>query len=380
MNGILGLTHLLLHETLSGQEQQKHLKMIRSSGKRLVDIINDILDFSKGEAGRFVLREKTFSLRYTVSELLHNLEVLAQEKGLSLRSQIADDVPDMLCGDGDKLGRILINLVGNGIKFTSVGRVQLNIVQQVDFAPDRTRLLFEVEDTGIGIPPAMQDKIFKSFTQVDSTHSRRYGGTGLGLSISRQLVRVLGGEVHFDSEPNQGTRFYFSLPFKLASGTSCNLLGKGKGKGKKNDSLSLLAGQKILLVDDDFINRSLAEILLTRSGMEVAKAANGLEALAAWKQGEYDCILMDVQMPEMDGYEAVAAIRKEERNSGSHIPIIAMTAHAMDDDRRKCLDAGMDDYISKPIEEEILLSILQCHLRAGAYGHLGVDSRRKEVA
>ena len=359
MNGIIGLSNLLLQEELT-PEQNTHLKLIRSSGQRLLSIINDILDFSKVEAGRVELNEKTFSLRDVCAEPLRNLEVLAEEKGLLLQCDIDPDVPDYLIGDATKLTQVLINLVGNGVKFTTEGKVSVQVSQQARFNVDWVRLFFEVQDTGIGIDPGMQDTIFESFTQADSTHSRRFGGTGLGLAITRQFVRLMGGDVHFDSEQGKGTRFYFSIPFRLAAeGAESTPAPPLESKKKENKQV---AGYSVLLADDEFINITLAEVLLSRAGLNVTSVSNGLEAVAAWQKGRFDCILMDIQMPEMDGYEAVARIREQENATGARVPIIAMTAHAMDDDREKCLAAGMDDYISKPIDAQLLVNILEKYI------------------
>ncbi len=365
MNGIIGLSNLLLQEELT-PDQYNHLKLIHSSGKRLVSIINDILDFSKVEAGRVELNERSFSLRDMIAEIHRNLDVLAKEKGLELEYIVDENVPDILLGDAGKLIQVLINLVGNGVKFTHEGRVGILVSLQSRFNVDRVRILFEVRDTGIGINPAMQATIFEAFTQVDSTHSRKYGGTGLGLAISRQFVRLLGGDIHFDAELKQGTRFYFSVPLRLVSQDLANTSDSDMDLSRKSDKP--LAGYSVLLADDEFINVTLAEALLDRVGLQVDTVSNGREAVRFWQQGDYDCILMDIQMPEMDGYEAVARIREQEKQTGRHIPIIAMTAHAMDDDRKKCLAAGMDDYISKPIDAVLLLTLLRKYIFREAVG------------
>lgn len=359
MNGIIGLSNLLLQEELT-PEQHDHLRLIHSSGKRLVSIINDILDFSKVEAGRVELNERTFSLRDMIAEIHRNLDVLAREKGLNLEYVIDEDVPDLLFGDVGRLTQVLVNLVGNGVKFTQEGRVRILVSRPARFAADRVRLFFEVRDTGIGIKPEVQDTIFEAFTQVDSTHSRRYGGTGLGLAISRRFVRLMGGDIQIDGERKKGTRFYFSLPFRLAPDDAPSTSDCGMERNR--DRYRPLAGHAVLLVDDEFINVTLAEALLVRTGLEVTTVSNGLEAVQSWQQGSFDCILMDIQMPEMDGYEAVARIREQEKSTGEHIPIIAMTAHAMDDDRKKCLAAGMDDYIAKPIDAVLLLTLLRKYI------------------
>ncbi len=374
MNGIIGLTNLVLEGELS-PVQRHHLELVRKSGRRLMSIINDILDFSKIEAGRLELVHQPFSLHETVQEAVSTLSVQAREKGLVLDSEIDDDVPDLLVGDQSRLLQVMINLVGNGVKFTREGTVLLRVGVQNRQDDGRVLLLFEVLDTGIGIENEMQDTIFEAFAQADSSHSRKYGGTGLGLSISRQLVRLMGGDLFFDSDPCQGTRFYFSVPFALAgSGQdpagSCPLVPdqdpepSGGGNGGNGH---------ILLAEDEFINTTLAQALLTRAGFRVTAVTSGSQAVQAWQAHRFDCILMDIQMPEMDGYEAVARIRELEKERGTRVPIIAMTAHAMPDDQERCLRAGMDDYISKPIDSQTLLSLLRKHLA------MAEDAGRGEV-
>jgi CheY-like chemotaxis protein len=358
MNGIIGLSTLLLQEKFS-PEQGEHLKLIHSSSQRLLSIINDILDFSKVEAGRIELKESSFSLRTLFTEPLRNLEVLAKQKGLRLQLEVMPEVPDKLIGDAGKLTQVLVNLVGNGVKFTAEGEVTVRVSEQSRFDVNRVRLFFEVLDTGCGIESEMQETIFEAFTQADATHSRRFGGTGLGLAISRQFVRLMGGDVHFDSQPGKGTRFYFTIPFRMDAPAATPIV---ESRPKPVKMSSPFTGCTVLLADDEFINITLAEVLLSRVGLTVSTVSNGLEAIAAWQQGDFDCILMDIQMPEMDGYEAVARIREQEQETGSHIPIIAMTAHAMDDDREKCLRAGMDDYIAKPIDSVLLVKTLRKYM------------------
>ena len=366
MNGIIGLTNLVLEGDLS-PVQRHHLELVRKSGRRLMAIINDILDFSKIEAGRLELVTQPFLLRETVHEAISTLSVQAREKGLVLDSEIDEDVPDRLVGDQSRLLQVMINLVGNGVKFTREGTVLLRVGVQNRQDDDRVLLLFEVLDTGIGIENDMQETIFEAFAQADSSHSREYGGTGLGLSISRQLVRLMGGDLFFDSDPCQGTRFYFSVPFPLADRGRDRDMGEEAVAGLEPVTAS---GGDILLAEDEFINTTLAEALLTRAGYRVTAVTSGRQAVAAWQEGHFDCILMDIQMPEMDGYEAVARIRELERDRGGRVPIIAMTAHAMPDDEKKCLQAGMDDYISKPIDSQTLLALLARHVHGEERGEV----------
>jgi len=365
MNGIIGLSNLLLQENMTA-EQHRHLSLIHSSGQRLLSLINDVLDFSKIEVGRLELNAQPFFLHDVIEQSLQHLEVLAREKGLKLKSVIAADVPEVICGDADKLVQILLNFVGNAIKFTHAGKVTVQVSLLTRTHADRVRLLFEVRDTGIGIAPEMQDTIFEAFTQVDSTLSRKYGGTGLGLAIAQNIIDLMGGDVHLESEQGRGTTFYFSIPFALSDKEPADL--PAAPMADQTSPSRRFAGFRVLLADDESINVTLAEILLTRVGLAVQVAANGREAVAAWQEGDYDCILMDIQMPEMDGYAATAEIRRQEKADGRHIPIIAMTAHALNDDREKCLAVGMDDYISKPLDDVLLISLLAKYLRPYAPG------------
>ena len=359
MNGIIGLCDLLLQTDLN-KEQAHRLELIRESGRRLMNIVNDILDFSKVEAGRIEIVHYPFSLRSSTKEVISNLEVQAQKKGLLLRSDIGDDVPDRLEGDKNRLIQVMLNLVGNGLKFTHQGFVLVRIQVQKYLAGNRVELLFEVLDTGVGIEADKQDSIFEAFVQADSSHSRHFGGTGLGLSISRNLVNLMGGELHFESEPGKGSRFYFSLPFGLAE----KELSDSKTEPVHPEPRAPVSCKgKILLAEDEFINTTLAIAVLEQAGFDVVSVANGKEAVRQWQSEVFDCILMDIQMPEMDGLAAVRMIRQLEEGSDRHVPIIAMTAHAGRDDRETCLQAGMDDYIAKPINAVELFTILCRHIQ-----------------
>ncbi len=359
MNGIIGLCELLLQTDLT-KEQTHRLELIRESGRRLMDIVNDILDFSKVEAGRIEIATYPFSLRSSMQEVISNLEVQAQQKGLLLRCDIGADVPDNLEGDKNRLIQVMLNLVGNGLKFTRQGFVLVRIGVQNSLAENRVDLLFEVLDTGVGIEPEKQESIFEAFVQADSSYSRHFGGTGLGLSISRNFVHLMGGEIHFDSEPGKGSRFYFSLPFSL---TGHELPGSGTEPDQPDRPALPLCKGKILLAEDEYINTTLAIAVLEQVGFEVVSVTNGREAVKQWQNTIFDCILMDIQMPEMDGFAAVRRIRELEKGSGRHIPIIAMTAHAGKDDRETCLQAGMDDYIAKPINAAQLFTIVSSHIK-----------------
>ena len=343
--------------------QREHLELIRRSAVRLLTIINDVLDFSRLEAGRFELERRPFSLRGMLSDVLRPMEPTARRKNLELRTTVAPEVPATVVGDQNKLVQVLTNLVGNSLKFTRKGMVEVRVDRQAGEGADASdRLLFAVIDTGPGIVPAYQQRVFESFTQADSSHSRRFGGTGLGLSISKGLVELMGGTIWFESEPGRGTRFSFTVP--LVTLESSGLVdSREEEPALRPDDGSLEGdGWHILVAEDEYINKILIRTLLQQAGYHVTVVQNGREAVDAWRGGVFDCILMDIQMPFMDGYEAVARIRAQEQE-GEHIPVIAMTAHAMSGDRQKCLQAGMDDYLAKPIDGRAVLALLRRFLR-----------------
>ena len=374
MNGILGLTDLVLHSDISGQKRT-YLEMIHSSADRLLKLINDILDFSKIEAGKLELNIAPFSLRATIAGALEILAVSASKKNIALTVDCIETIPDIIRGDAGKLSQILINLVGNGIKFTHTGRVELTVRQE-----DRIRsqdqgqnelvdLHFQIRDTGIGIPQDKIKNIFKAFSQLDTSQNSNQRGTGLGLVIAGELVEMMGGKIGVESTPEVGTTFYFTIRFPLG------LIEVPGLKTEKNDIVSLAGAppegkpRHLLLVEDEYINRTLAITVLERESWQVTAAENGIQALEALKNNSYDLILMDIQMPEMDGYEATRAIRRHEKATGGHTPIIAMTARAVQDDREKCLAAGMDGYIAKPIRLETIGCEIETVLRARSAGN-----------
>jgi PAS domain S-box-containing protein len=361
MNGIMGMTKLLMNSSLS-PNQQNHLRMVQSSATRLLGIINNILDFSKIEAGKLLLEEVTFSLEEKLDELFILMAPKASERHIILKRKIADEIPRHLIGDPSRLTQILINLVNNGLKFTENGSVSINITLEQSTATN-CFLRFAIQDTGIGIPKEKQEIIFQSFSQADTSHTRKYGGTGLGLTISSQLCHMMGGEIGLESEEGKGTTFWFTSRFKRPL----------KTPEKKNSNLGtlvqsglsrqeILQGMSILLAEDEFINMTLALAVLGKEGLQVTTAVNGREAVEHFQKGSFDAILMDIQMPEMDGYQATAAIRAHEKLHSGHVPIIAMTAHAMRGDREKCLAAGMDDYISKPLDPETMFQVIERQL------------------
>ena len=489
MNAIIGMTELLLETKLSAG-QRDYLQTVKTSADSLLLLINDILDFSKIEAGRLDLHPAEFGLRESLSATLSLLALRAHQKGLELGCNILPDVPELLVGDPDRLRQIILNLVGNAIKFTDKGEVIVHIEAEV---PDAAQacLHFKISDTGIGIPPEKQADIFKAFVQADGSMTRKYGGTGLGLSISSKLVELMGGEIWVESEPGKGSCFHFTACLGIVPGSNSRqdypaelrdlrvlivddnevnrrilqgmllnwwmrpkVVADGKAAlealQRANDTgdpvqlilmdgmmpgmdgrevasriksdpglkqipvvlltstthpdyarqclelgvegyltkpvrqtellkliLSLSGGQKkqpavekpeavmpirgvhVLLVEDNPVNQQIAVRMLERHGHSVKAAGNGREALGLLDIEHFDVVLMDVQMPDMDGFEATAAIRERELHTEAHVPIVAMTAHTMEGDRERCLGAGMDDYITKPIRPQVLYRTIE---------------------
>jgi PAS domain S-box-containing protein len=355
MNGILGMTELALGTELT-PEQQEHLSMVKASAESLLNIINDILDFSKIEAGKLDLQALEFDARDTVESTLKFLALRAHEKGLELEGHVEPTFPRTILGDPDRLRQILINLTGNAIKFTERGKVIVRLEREPGDGIFVV-LHFSVTDPGIGIPREKQTAIFDAFTQVDGSTARRHGGTGLGLSISKRLVGMMGGRIWVESEPGQGSTFHFTARLKAGKTVQPSPVPSAN----RNAPSAPTEGRRrlrMMLVEDNTVNQTLAVRLLEKHGHQVTVVGDGRKALAALDQKEFDLVLMDIQMPEMDGFEATAAIREREQCTGGHLPIIAMTAHAMKGDRERCLSAGMDGYVSKPIHIQELFTVM----------------------
>ena len=503
LNGVMGMTDLALGTELS-KEQREYLETVKLSADSLLTVINDILDFSKIEAGKIEMDEHTFNLRETVEAVLRTLALRADEKGLELLCELAPEVPELVRGDSSRLSQIIINLVGNAIKFTDNGEVALNVQAEATEGGNQT-LHFTVSDTGIGVPRDKQELIFNAFAQADSSTTRKYGGTGLGLSISKRLIEIMGGKIWLESEEGKGSRFHFTVrvgavgameivvgtaaPAELLRGVKtlivddnrtnrrilegmlnrwemrpssaeggeqalaeigaarnagepfalilldmhmpnmdgfefverirqrpewstatimmltsaghrgdaqrCRELGisayllKPIRQSELREAIARVLGAKeqggaiplitryslgdareaheilrVLLVEDNPVNQRLATRMLEKRGHRVAVAGNGLEALEALEKESFDLVFMDVQMPEMDGYETTAAIREKEKGTDTHLPIVALTAHAMKGDSEKCLAAGMDRYLTKPIRPSELDDVLQSYVAA----------------
>lgn len=358
MNGILGMTSLALDTDLSA-EQREYLQMVESSAESLLTILNDILDFSKIEARKLYLEEKEFNLPAIIQDSLLPLSLKAEEKGLKLSSVIARDVPSSVIGDATRIRQILLNLIGNAVKFTRAGEVVVRVDVEAH-VQDGAVIHFSVSDTGIGIPDEKLDLIFEAFTQADSSTTRRYGGTGLGLTISAQLVRLMNGRIWVASSLGKGSTFHFSVPLlaQTPRQDTAPIDLEAKTPGTQPAATGSLS---ILLAEDNQVNQRLVSALLHKWNHKVTIVEDGRKAVAAFADGEFDLILMDVQMPELSGLEASAEIRSIEKERGVTRPatIIALTAYAMNGDRDRCLAAGMNGYLSKPLEVAALAELIR---------------------
>jgi signal transduction histidine kinase/DNA-binding NarL/FixJ family response regulator len=358
MNGIIGMTTLVLDSDLT-TDQRGNLAAVRTSADTLLSILNDILDFSKIESRKLALEAVPFSLRAAIADALRPLALRAHQKALEIICEIEPAVPAGVIGDPTRIQQVLTNLVGNAVKFTERGHLFIAVREDAR-TPDTTTVHFSVTDTGIGIPAAQHEAIFEAFRQADGSTTRRFGGTGLGLTISATLVQLMGGRLWVDSEPGVGSTFHFTVTFGVtqvpqppeSAPVATSIAGAlAMGIGGPH--------ARILLVEDNAVNQRVASGLLTRRGHHVTVAQDGREALARLDRETFDLVLMDLQMPVMSGLDATVAIRLRERVTGQHVRIVAMTAHAMTSDRDRCLAAGMDGYLSKPIDPAMLFSVVE---------------------
>jgi len=348
MNGVLGMTELLLDGPLA-PGQREYLELVRVSARGLLTLIDDVLDFSKMEVAKLRLNPTNFDLRRLVEQTVGMLRVRAIDKGLDLQVAVSADVPDLLYGDPARLRQILINLLGNAIKFTEAGGVSLH----VSLAPpegEGLRLAFAVTDSGPGIAPADQHRIFEAFAQADGSLTRRYGGTGLGLTISSELAGMMGGRIDVRSEIGVGSTFTASLAFTPGTAPA-DATGDTPAQ-----SAAPAERYRVLVAEDNAVNQLVVRRALEKRGHVVSLVENGELAVAATARERFDVLLLDLQMPVMDGFQAAVAIRAREAESGGHLPIVALTAHALESDRLACLAAGMDGYASKPIDVPALLA------------------------
>ncbi|TYQ15783.1 UNVERIFIED_CONTAM: PAS/PAC sensor hybrid histidine kinase [Acetivibrio alkalicellulosi] len=351
LNGIVGMTDLTLETNLT-KDQRENLNIISSCSKMLLNVINDILDYSKIEAGKMSLNNTQFNILKLMDELFKAHLLITKEKKLDFTYKVDKDLPCLLVGDSNKLLQVLNNLISNAIKFTDVGMVdiKIKILQTINHS---VKLIFSVMDTGIGISKEHIEKLFVSFNQVDGTITRKYGGTGLGLAISKRLVEMMNGEIWVESEVGKGSVFYFTCNFGYIPSLDIN-----EHSSKTYKRIKTYKKLKILLVEDNTTNQIITCKILNNEGHNVIVANNGLEALKLLEQNEFDLVLMDIQMPEMDGVETTKRIRRREEGSKDHIPIVAVTAYALDGDRKKFLSSGMDEYVSKPVTVENLNNVI----------------------
>ncbi len=353
LNGIIGMTYLLLDTELT-EKQLEHIETIRNCGDILLNIINDVLDLAKIEAKKLQLEEIEFDLRTSIEEIIKIFTVKANKKGLNLYSEMHQAIPDNLLGDPNRLKQILMNLIGNAVKFTDKGSVTL-IIKPEQIEDEFATIRFEIKDTGIGISKEAKNKLFQPFVQADNSTTRKYGGTGLGLAICKELVESMLGEIAFDSVVGEGSTFWFTVKLKRETKVRENTKQEPVEEKVKEQTKA-----KVLLVEDNLVNQSVAISILSKLGCNVDVADNGLKALGALFRKNYDLIFMDCQMPVMDGYETTIAIREREIKTKSiHIPIIALTAGAMQQDYERCLKVGMDDYLTKPFKPEQIDAMLR---------------------
>ncbi|HEX5806757.1 MAG TPA: ATP-binding protein [Macromonas sp.] len=359
MNGVIGMTHLLRQSVLD-ERQREYLEVIRSSGESMLGIINDILDYSKIESGRMVLESRPLEVRALIKNCIDLLGPQARSEGLALRVKVATEVPRWVQGDSLRLQQVLINLLSNAIKFTAQGEVRLT-VEVLAGAPDAQTvdLVFGVCDTGIGLSPEQKALLFQPFSQVDAGTARQYGGTGLGLAISRRLVQAMGGDISVDSVPGQGSCFGFTLPMAVVSegATPVGAPAMVPTKPQAGDAAAVPV-LRILLAEDNAVNQKVALFSLNRLGQQADLVENGREAVQAVARQRYDLVLMDVQMPDMDGLEATREIVRR-WPPGERPVIVGLSANAMSEDQAEGKAAGMDDYLSKPFTLPDLRAVLE---------------------
>jgi signal transduction histidine kinase/ActR/RegA family two-component response regulator len=364
MNAVLGMTDLALRGEL-GPRQRGYIERAKAAADSLLVIINDILDFSKIEAGKLEMHPEAFAIEQVLQRIASLANVRAHEKGLPLRMSVAPGVPARVIGDATRLEQVLLNLCTNAVKFTERGEVRLTVERVETAAADGgVTLAFCVRDTGIGMTPAQIASLFQPFNQLDASTTRKYGGTGLGLAISKRLVEMMGGEIGATSTPGAGSVFRFTAVFDAAPALEGAPVPAGQAAAAPAVDTAL-RGRRLLLVEDNELNQIVAaELLGEVCGMQVTVAPDGTQALRELAEGTFDVVLMDVQMPGMDGYEVTRRVRAESPHRD--VPVIAMTANARAEDRERCLAAGMNDFVSKPFEPEQLFGVLARWLAVGA--------------
>jgi PAS domain S-box-containing protein len=369
MNGVVGMVDLLLKTPLN-EDQKRYAEVVKTSSEKLLAIINDILDFSKIEANRLELENVDFELLPIVTEVVDLFSLAASEKKIELKVEVANEIPKMLVGDPNRLRQVLLNLIGNAVKFTETGSVTIGVTCE-DRQKKKAVIRFAVVDTGVGIPEEARKSLFSAFTQVDGSITRKFGGTGLGLAISRQLVELMGGHLDFSSKVGVGSEFFFSIPFKITQKKKEEITEEVVPQRSdlpedrplplpKNDSTpSDKKVLKALLVEDNETNQIVASTMIENLGFMVEIAGNGVDAVNMMLEKHYDMVFMDCQMPELDGFAATRMIRNSGLENNRRVPIIAMTASALAGDREKCLDAGMNDYLAKPFRIHELEEVIR---------------------
>ncbi|WP_378957185.1 ATP-binding protein [Pelosinus sp. sgz500959] len=364
MNGIIGMTDITLMTDLQ-ENQREYLNIVKSSTMALLRVVNDILDYSKIEAGKIELAEDIFDIWETTNDVIELFTIAAKQKGLCIKLNIDKEVPRIIIGDSVRLRQVLSNLVGNGVKFTQQGEIVIHI-RVAEKYNGKVKLIFVVADTGIGISDDKIEKLFKRFSQVDDSHTKQFGGTGLGLAISKKLIEIMNGEIGVESKEGIGSRFFFTAVFGVHK--EFELCKKEivfhERIQYKNPGL-----KTVLLAEDDLVSRNMVTTLLKKNGFKVIAVENGKEAIDAFEKEKIDVILMDINMPYLDGYSATKEIKSREKDMNCCTPIIAMTAYALKGDREKCLAVGMDDYISKPININQVIDIIQKYLKTGSNEH-----------
>jgi signal transduction histidine kinase/ActR/RegA family two-component response regulator len=362
LTAVIGFSDALLASQQT-PVQQDYSRRIKGASERLLTLINDLLDLSKIEAGKLNIEYADFELRQTLDEVVHEQGVKAREKEITVELVVDSNVPDALMGDSLRLRQILLNLIGNAIKFTPArGKVTAR-VRVIESAGDASRLAFSVTDTGIGIPADKLETMFQRYTQADASTARKYGGTGLGLSICKSLVELMEGKIGVHSEAGKGSDFWFELPFKMTASTDkpadFGADEPAPTPAPKPASAQAFKGMRVLVAEDNENNQMLIELLLKRQGVETKIVGDGAEAVAHLRDNQYDLVLMDLEMPVMGGLEAVAAIREQEKMQGRRSNIVALSAHSPEQERGHCIAAGMDDYMMKPIDVKVLHAFLR---------------------
>jgi PAS domain S-box-containing protein len=368
MNAILGMTDLALDTGLD-DKQLRYLQAVSSSGRALLQIIDDLLDFSRIEAGRLQIEPTYFDLRELIESVRVSFAALAEEQSLALSTEVSEDLVSTVHGDSVRVRQVLINLIANAIKFTEKGGITVK-VRPKESTADTELVVFEVRDTGVGIPSELKERVFESFTQGTASFTKRYRGTGLGLAISKRIVELLGGTIWVDSLPGRGSTFFFTIPFATAPDPQTIQEAEtveaaedvSRQESEKEPTMVTDGSAKILVAEDNAINMLYLQNVLSNAGYATTTVSDGNEAVEALKSDSYSLVLMDVSMPSMDGIEATHHIRELEGEQRD-VPIIALTAHAMQGDRERFIGAGMNDYISKPFTKDALLSTVARHLQ-----------------